>query len=98
MNPNTDRRYPIPVLFNLATALVCSTLYFVVLYATSRAASLAGVMCYGFLFAVIMIPIYSLIHEAEHNMLLPPDQCVPRKGSIADSPAQAGHCASLFVP
>jgi hypothetical protein len=29
---------------------------------------------------------------------LPPDQCVAHGGSIADSPAQAGHCASLFVP
>src|SRR6266852_5750452 len=39
-----------------------------------------------------------LVNQVEHNMPLPPDQCVPRKGSIADSPAQAGHCASLFVP
>src|SRR5258708_5853763 len=39
-----------------------------------------------------------LVNQVEHNMALPPDQCVPRKGSIADSPAQAGHCASLFVP
>jgi hypothetical protein len=39
-----------------------------------------------------------LVNQVEHNVPLPPDQCVPRKGSIADSPAQAGHCASLFVP
>ena len=39
-----------------------------------------------------------LVNQVEHNVPLPPDQCVPRAGSIADSPAQAGHCASLFMP
>jgi hypothetical protein len=39
-----------------------------------------------------------LVGQVEHNVALPPDQCVPRGGSIADSPAQAGHCASLFTP
>jgi hypothetical protein len=39
-----------------------------------------------------------LVNQVEHNVPLPPDQCVPRGKSIADSPAQAGHCASLFVP
>ena len=39
-----------------------------------------------------------LVNHVEHNVPLPPDQCVPRGRSIADSPAQAGHCASLFVP
>src|SRR6266704_2070480 len=38
-----------------------------------------------------------LVNQVEHNVPLPPDQCVPRGKSIADSPAQAGHCASLFV-
>src|SRR6266481_5058510 len=39
-----------------------------------------------------------LVNQVEHNVPLPPDQCVPRGKSIADSPAQAGHCASLFAP
>jgi hypothetical protein len=39
-----------------------------------------------------------LVNQVEHNVPLPPDQCVPRGGSIAGSPAQAGHCASLFTP
>src|SRR6266851_3683951 len=39
-----------------------------------------------------------LVNQVEHNVPLPPDQCVPRGRSIADSPAQAGHCASLFAP
>ncbi len=39
-----------------------------------------------------------LVRQVESNVPLPPDQCVARGGSISDSPAQAGHCASLFVP
>src|SRR6266496_2987622 len=39
-----------------------------------------------------------LVNQVEHNVPLPPDQCVPRGKGIADSPEQAGHCASLFVP
>src|SRR5258706_8083971 len=39
-----------------------------------------------------------LVRQVEHDVPLPPDQCVPHGGSIAESPAQAGHCASLFVP
>jgi hypothetical protein len=39
-----------------------------------------------------------VVDQVEHGAALPPDQCIPRGGSIADSPAQPGHCASLFVP
>src|SRR5882762_1107677 len=39
-----------------------------------------------------------LVRQVESNVPLPPDQCVARGGSISDSPAQAGHCANLFVP
>jgi len=39
-----------------------------------------------------------LVRHVEHDMPLPPDQCVPRGRTISDSPAQAGHCTSLFVP
>jgi len=39
-----------------------------------------------------------VVDQVEHGATLPPDQCVPRSGAIADSPAQPGHCASLFVP
>jgi len=34
----------------------------------------------------------------ENGRKLPPSQCVPRGGAIAEAPAQPGHCASLFVP
>jgi hypothetical protein len=34
----------------------------------------------------------------ERGRPLPPDQCIPRAGSVSSSPAEPGHCAQLFVP
>jgi 3HB-oligomer hydrolase (3HBOH) len=39
-----------------------------------------------------------LVDFVEHGSSLPPDQCIPRGGSIAASPSEPGHCAALFVP
>ena len=39
-----------------------------------------------------------LVQSVEQRVALPPDQCIPRGGSIAATPLQPGHCASLFVP
>jgi hypothetical protein len=39
-----------------------------------------------------------VVEQVEQHRSLPPSQCVARGGSIADAPAQPGHCASLFVP
>jgi len=39
-----------------------------------------------------------IVQQVEHHATLPPSQCIPRGGSIADAPAQPGHCANLFVP
>ena len=39
-----------------------------------------------------------VVEQVERHRSLPPSQCVARGGSITDAPAQAGHCASLFVP
>src|SRR5262249_21476498 len=39
-----------------------------------------------------------IVDQVEHGAALPPDQCIPRGGSISDSPAQPGHCTSLFAP
>jgi hypothetical protein len=38
-----------------------------------------------------------LVKYVEPSVALPPDQCIPRGGSITASPAQPGHCADLFV-
>jgi hypothetical protein len=39
-----------------------------------------------------------LTESVEHGSALPPNQCIPRGGSIAASPTQPGHCAELFAP
>jgi hypothetical protein len=39
-----------------------------------------------------------LVAHVESHAALPPSQCVPRGGSIADSPSQPGHCVNLRVP
>jgi len=39
-----------------------------------------------------------LVGHVEGRAPLPPDQCIPRGGEIANTPAQPGHCANLFVP
>jgi hypothetical protein len=40
----------------------------------------------------------ALVAHVERNVPLPPDQCVPRGGSIGAQPVAPGHCASLLVP
>ena len=39
-----------------------------------------------------------LVNSVEHGSDLPPDRCIPRRGSITSAPAEAGHCTDLFVP
>ena len=39
-----------------------------------------------------------LVNHVEQRAQLPPDQCIPPGGVLESVPAQAGHCASLFVP
>ena len=39
-----------------------------------------------------------LVKSVEQGAQLPPDQCIPRGGVIAATPAEPGHCASLFAP
>src|SRR5437763_2444522 len=38
-----------------------------------------------------------LVEHVERRAALPPDQCIARGARIQQSPAQTGHCASLFV-
>lgn len=39
-----------------------------------------------------------LVEHVERGSALPPNQCIPRGGSISDQPVQPGHCAAFFVP
>ena len=71
MSANHDRRYPTPVARNLAAIALATILYIALLYFASRTERVGAMLAYGALFAIVMIPVYSLIHEAEHNMLHP---------------------------
>jgi hypothetical protein len=39
-----------------------------------------------------------LVAHVESNAALPPSQCIPKDGAIAQSPAEPGNCANLFAP
>ena len=39
-----------------------------------------------------------LVRQVEAGAPLPPSQCIPRGGVIAETPAQAGHCKNLLAP
>src|SRR5205085_8271379 len=39
-----------------------------------------------------------LVAHVEGNAALPPSQCIAKDGSISQTPAQPGRCASLYVP
>ncbi len=71
MKIKTHQIYKIPVKINLLILVLCSLLYFTLLYLASNSSSVWMMIAYGFVFAIVMIPVYSLIHEAEHNILHP---------------------------
>ena len=64
----TDQ-YKIPNKTNLAITIVCSCAYFILLWTASHVNHYGWVLLCGFLFAIIMVPVYSLIHEAEHGII-----------------------------
>ncbi|MGC2324046.1 MAG: 3-hydroxybutyrate oligomer hydrolase family protein, partial [Terriglobales bacterium] len=39
-----------------------------------------------------------LVDHVENHEKLPPSQCIPKGGAIAQHPTDPGHCANLFVP
>jgi fatty acid desaturase len=61
--------YRIPNQINTAILVGCSVTYFTLLWAASHVDHYGWVVLLGILFAIIMIPVYSLIHEAEHGVL-----------------------------
>jgi fatty acid desaturase len=64
-------QYPIPATLNVIIVCVTSMLYFLLLYQAGQASSVWAIVAYGLLFAIVMIPVYSLMHEVAHNTLLP---------------------------
>ncbi|MHB8495951.1 MAG: 3-hydroxybutyrate oligomer hydrolase family protein [Casimicrobiaceae bacterium] len=39
-----------------------------------------------------------LVAHVETKATLPPSQCIPKNGTIAQFPSEAGHCANLYQP
>jgi fatty acid desaturase len=73
MQPETAK-YPVPTVLNGVILIVCTALYFFLLQRGTAAGNLWITALYGFLFGVVMIPVYSLIHEAEHGVLFPAEK------------------------
>ena len=63
------KHYKIPGPVNLIIIIVCSLMYFLLLWEASHTQHYGWTLICGFLFAVNMVPVYSLIHEAEHGIL-----------------------------
>jgi fatty acid desaturase len=61
--------YKIPDKINTLILLVSSSAYFTLLWVASHVNHFGWVVLLGILFAFIMVPVYSLIHEAEHGIL-----------------------------
>ncbi|MFD3003013.1 fatty acid desaturase [Pontibacter toksunensis] len=66
--------YKIPYKLNLAVTIVCSVGYFLLLYLASHASHYIWMLGCAVVFAFMMVPVYSLIHEAEHQLLHPHDK------------------------
>jgi fatty acid desaturase len=63
------KHYKIPDRINLIITVICSLMYFLLLWKASHVHHYGWVLLCGFLFAINMVPVYSLIHEAEHGII-----------------------------
>ncbi|MEO8764986.1 MAG: fatty acid desaturase [Ginsengibacter sp.] len=61
--------YPVPVKINIFIIVACSLFYFLLIYAGSHAHTTAVKFLVGLAFGIVMIPVYSLMHESAHNAL-----------------------------
>lgn len=64
-------QYPIPAKTNITVLLVCTLLYGLLFYAGIDTHSFWLKFLLAVAFGIIMIPVYSLMHEAAHNTLHP---------------------------
>lgn len=63
--------YPIPAKINGLLIIVCTALYFLLLFAGVHTHHIGYKLLLGLAFAIVMIPVYSLMHESAHNALHP---------------------------
>lgn len=66
-----NKNYPIPAKVNILIIVICTALYFFLLIAGSKTHSIGNKILLGLAFGIIMIPVYSLIHESAHFSLNP---------------------------
>ena len=63
--------YPIPAKTNIAISLLCTVFYALLFYAGIHTHTFSYKLLLALAFGIIMIPVYSLMHEAAHNTLHP---------------------------
>lgn len=80
--------YRIPVFTNSAIIACCTGLYFFLMWKASHLSNPWWLIPIAIAFAIIMIPVYSLIHEAEHGILYA-DKKINYLGGV--------HLCNLFI-
>src|SRR5205807_1003894 len=68
MHP-TKNKFAIPGTLNLIVAIICSFACLFLLALASRQHNWLAISAIAIAFAMMMTPVYTLIHEAEHNIL-----------------------------
>jgi fatty acid desaturase len=63
--------FPIPVRINMLMITGCTLFYFTIMFAFSQSHLLIFKILFALAFAITMIPVYSLMHEAAHRTLHP---------------------------
>lgn len=65
------RTYPIPRTLNLTIVIIVTLLYFFLFQLAARSSGIGARLGFGLAFGVVMIPVYTLLHEAAHKTLHP---------------------------
>ena len=66
--------YAIPTRLNIFIIIVCTIVFFSLFIAGTHFPTLSARFLLGLVFGIVMIPVYSLMHEAAHNTLHPSDK------------------------
>ncbi len=66
---SSSKKFTIPDTINIIAVLIFSFLYFALLIIASKQEHWYWIILISILFGIIMIPVYTLIHEAEHNII-----------------------------